>query len=321
MMVSSESDRHIRLGVLLMMGLALFLAGFIFYMVGSTQRFFDRKYTIYMFQPNVEGLLPGAFVTLAGLKIGVVGELTFTQRDGRQGIRIELKVDRDYFPRITRSSVARIKTMGILGDKYVDISLGDLSDPPLAEGDFIQSVPQLDTDRLLARAAAIVDELETTSRNITIIAQNLAQGSGTLGRLLMDPEMEKHLSATVQRLQWVANRLVRKDGTLGKLMTDTTLFTVIARSSKHLERLLSDLQAGKGTAGKLLKDETFFARLDSISRRTDSLLIRLQGGGTAGKLLKDKALYEELVRLTRSLDALARDMKQNPGKYVKFELF
>ncbi|NOX36644.1 MAG: MCE family protein [Calditrichaeota bacterium] len=320
-MVSSDSDRHIRLGVLLMMALAVFLAGFIFYMVGSTQRLFDRKYSIYMFQPNVEGLLPGAFVTLAGLKIGVVGNLEFAEVDGQQGIRIELKVDRDFQDRITRSSVARIKTMGILGDKYVDISLGYLNDPPLAEGDFIQSVPQLDTDRLLAKAARIVDELEATSRNIKIIAGNLAQGSGALGKLLMDPTMERRLSTVVQRLNLLAGQLVSGKGNLGKLVTDTTLFRTLSRSSRLLEKILADLQAGKGTAGKLLKDDAFFARIDSISRRTDSLLIRLQGDGTAGRLLKDRALYEQLVQLTRSLDALVKDMKANPGKYVTFELF
>lgn len=126
-----NKNRPLKFGVAAFLTFATMLIILIVYIIGSNQRVFDSKYPLYMFLPNVQGLESGAFVTLSGLKVGVVGDLSFSRQEEEQGILIELKINRKYAPMITTSSRATIKTMGILGDKYVDITLGDLEDPKL----------------------------------------------------------------------------------------------------------------------------------------------------------------------------------------------
>ncbi|UCE04798.1 MAG: MCE family protein, partial [bacterium] len=168
-MLISSRNRSVKIGVISLWGLTLFLIIFIVFVIGKNQKLFAPKYSLYMFIPNAQGLNPGAFITLSGLKVGVVGEMDFIQKDDKQGIRVDLKINRKFAHMITASSMATINTMGMLGDKYVDILLGDLSDPVLEKGAFIKTLPPLDLTAIASNAAAAISELQLTLANINKI--------------------------------------------------------------------------------------------------------------------------------------------------------
>ena len=274
-----------------------------------------------MFLPNIESLNPGAFVTLSGLKVGVVGELKFTTRNNQQGILIELKIDKDYADRITPSSKAVVKTMGILGDKYVDISLGNPSEPPLQAGMFIRSEAPVNANELFADAAAALSDLKGLVRNIHLLSNQVANGQGIMGNMLADKKAGKNLSEIMQNLKAITKNIAQGRGNLGKVLQDTSLYASLLNTSQKLETITTQIGAGRGTVGKLISDTTMYANIKSISIRTDSLLQKLQGGGTVGKLINDKELYEELLFLTREVKKLTDDIKANPKKYVSFSIF
>ncbi len=320
-MVSSTPEKNLRIAVLSMYLLAISLGAFILYMVGSNQKWFDSKYTLYIFLPNVEGLLPGAFVTLSGLKVGVVGDIEFYQKNDSSGIRVELKIAREYADKITASSQARIKTMGILGDKYVDISLGKPTEAPLAPGAYLAVAPQVNFDELLANSQEIVRELTTTTRNLANITTTIQQGSGAVGKLVADAETGQQLAAVMKNLARTMQRISAGQGVLGQLVADTALAHSLDQSLQALHSILQHIEQGKGTLGKLVTQDTLHTHVVAVLQQTDSLLIRLQGEGTAGQLLNNRALYDHLLQLTRQLTILLKDIQEHPEKYVKFELF
>ncbi len=320
-MAFAKKDRNISVSVYAMFALALFLAGFIFYMVASNQKYFEDKYSLYMFLPNVEGLIPGAFVTLSGLKVGVVGKMTFTEREGRQGIRVELKIDKTYAHRITPSSVATVKTMGILGDKYVDITLGRVDEPALQAEAYIHSDPGLDAHATFAEAAETISELKKVLANTAVLTEAATRGEGVAGRLFMDEASGRHFAALLDDLRKTTATIAAGNGNLGRLVQDTTLYANLERSSTYLHALLDRLHHGKGTVAQMINDSTFYPTVKNLALRTDSLLYRMQHGGTVAHLLDDPQFYHNLVRLTSSLDSLSRDMQKNPGRYVKLSLF
>ena len=317
----AKKDRNISTGVILLVSLSLFLVAFIFYIVASNQKFFDQKYTIYMYLPNAQGLNPGAFITLSGLKVGVVGRMKIINEPQRQGVNIALKIDRDYRKDITASSTAMIKTLGILGDKYVDISIGNSSDAVLQAEQYIRGDPGVDPYEFFDEVAEIIVDLRNVLRNTDSLTTLALQGRGALGKLMVDPETEKQVTALVRNLSDVSGKVARGQGTVGKLIQDTTMYARLDNSAKNLNDLIADINAGKGTLGQLLKDNTFFPRLKSLATNTDSLIYKLQHGGTAAAFLNDPQLYQNLSNLSRSLDSLVMDLKKRPSRYVKFELF
>lgn len=320
-MEQSDKNKGLRSSVLLMLALALFLVAFIFYMVGSNQKFFDAKYTLYLFLDRAEALNPGAFVTISGLKVGVVGDMKFTRRNHHQGILVELKVDKNYAEQITASSRASVKTMGVLGDKYVDISLGKLSEPPLQPGDFVRSEPSVDMGALFADAASSVSELNGLLANLQQLSAQMIRGQGAVGKLLSDERMAADMHNIVRHVSNMSSDLERGKGNAGKFLQDSLLYQSLLNTSKQLDAITGRIDDGQGTIGKLVADSTFYPKLLAIAVQSDSLLNKLQGEGTFGELLNDKKLYKELLQLTRELSELTKDIKENPGKYGSFSIF
>ncbi len=317
----AKPDKNVSMSVYMMLALSLMLAGFIFYLVASNQKFFESKYSLYMFEENAQGLIPGAFVTLSGLKVGIVGDMDFTEKDGVQGIRVELKIDEKYADRITGSSSAKVQTMGMLGDKFVEITLGELTEAPLLAETYIDSRSGPDMEGMLADAKATVTELKGVLANTRVLTASAQKGNGIIGKLMIDDVAAKNFTALVNNLRDASQKAISGKGTLSQLINDEAIYANIKKSSDKMQAVMDSLHTGNGTFAQLIKDKNFYTRLRNISVKTDSLLYNMQNGGTTGKLLKDAKFYNNLVSLSGSLDSLSTDMQKNPNRYVNLSLF
>lgn len=321
MQISSRS-KSVKFGVISLWALTFFIIVFIVVVIGKNQKLFSAKYSIYMFVPNAQGLNPGAFITLSGLKVGVVGEMKFTRKDEQQGILVELKIKRDYAKMITTSSVATINTMGMLGDKYIDISLGNLSDPELNQGSFINTTPALDLGLIALDAATAIREFQAVLKNLNRITEDAVNESGVLGMLIKDKTAQQNLTQLIANLNHISNQIKNGEGNLGQFVQDSTLYVSLNRTATHLDHISSKIQNGEGSLGRLVADTTFYVRLNAVTVLADSLLNGLQRGeGTTGKLMKDEQLFNQLLLLAKSLNVLTDDIKNNPKKYVTIKVF
>jgi phospholipid/cholesterol/gamma-HCH transport system substrate-binding protein len=62
--------------------------------------------------------------------------------------------------------------------------------------------------------------------------------------------------------------------------------------------------------------------LEGLSVSLKNLSQKMEKGeGTLGQLMNDKTLYQDLRKTTRTIDELVEDIKKNPKRYFKFELF
>lgn len=318
----NPKNQATRVSVISLWVLTLGLILFIVYVIGTNQKLFAPKYTLYMFVPNTYGLNSGAFITLSGRKVGVVGQLEFTTRHNQAGIQVELKIDRHFAHLITTSSTATIQTMGMLGDKYVDISLGDLQDPVLQPGSLIQatSAPELTT--VITEVVAAIGDFRLTLSRLNQLAGDVADGKGVLGMLVADPPARNNLGQLLANLNQLSQRMRDGQGNIAQFVNDSTVFHSIKATMQNLDRISTKIDRGEGSLGRMIADTTLVARLQAISGLTESLLQQMQRGeGTAGKLLADEKLYEQLLLLTQSLQALTVDVKNNPRKYVTIKVF
>src|SRR5208282_5453735 len=77
-------------------------------------------YTLYAMFDNVSGLKVNDGIQIAGVKVGKVALITLSQKNERAQVTLQvhegIMIDED--------AIASIKTSGIIGDKYVSISIG-----------------------------------------------------------------------------------------------------------------------------------------------------------------------------------------------------
>ncbi len=85
-------------------------------------------YTVYAMFDNVSGLKVNDGIQIAGVKVGKVAEITLSQKNERARVAMQIyqgiMVDDD--------AIASCKTSGIIGDKYLAISIG--GGDPLKDG-------------------------------------------------------------------------------------------------------------------------------------------------------------------------------------------
>ena len=88
--------------------------------LGNLNLFGDNTYTIEADFTTVTGLKAGAAVEIAGVKIGRVSSITLDP--GSYQAHVKMAIQNGV--QIQEDSIASIRTSGIIGDKYVNISPG-----------------------------------------------------------------------------------------------------------------------------------------------------------------------------------------------------
>src|SRR5262245_22595689 len=121
-----------RAGLFVAGGLAL--AGVVVFFIGRETRLFEEQVVYHAYFPNVQGLTKESPVWLGGLEVGRVLDISFTKETANRGVEVRFRISRKYADRVRQDSVARLSSMGVLGEKAVDISLGSLEAPPVPDG-------------------------------------------------------------------------------------------------------------------------------------------------------------------------------------------
>ena len=99
--------------------------------LGKIELFNNKGYVIYANFDNISGLKVGDEVEIAGVQVGKVISISLKDYRARVGMWINDGVH------IDTDAIASIKTSGIIGDKYVSVSLGG-GDHDLADGGVIR---------------------------------------------------------------------------------------------------------------------------------------------------------------------------------------
>src|SRR5687767_6901975 len=110
---------ELRVGVVTIVSLVV-LAVTIVYVGSGGGSPFARKYELKALMSDIDGLKPGAPVFVGGLEVGKVEEVGFDPKGGM--VEVTMKLDRRVQPRVTTKSEATLGSLGLLGEKAVDIT-------------------------------------------------------------------------------------------------------------------------------------------------------------------------------------------------------
>jgi len=312
------SWEQLRVGLLILLALALLIIAVI--RLGTAANLFTSRYTLYTFVANANGVREGGSVMIAGQLAGTVKEIQFLPPDGDtlRNLRLVLSLDQALQQQVRADSRAKVRTLGLLGDKVVDISVGTPRYSVLQDSDTILTAPTVDYDYVIAQASgAVVDVVQLTA-DLRSITGGLARGEGTVGQLLTSRDLYDDFTGTLQQTNRLLTRLQNRDGTLGRMLDDPTLYTNLNGAVASLDSLLGQLNSNQGTLGRLIRDDTLYTRLVSVVGGADSLLTLLHSGnGTASRLLTDQELYDRLNKTLTDLNSILEDVRRNPQKYTK----
>jgi len=316
---------EVKVGVLLVASLVVLALGI--FLVGEKTRLFTPTTRVEVLLPNVQGLKAGAPVWLSGVFIGTVDEITFAEPLRSDQVTVVLAIDESAARRLGSDAVVTVKTRGLVGEKYVDITPG--SRYGLSPEVPLKGVAPMGLDEAIFRAYSAFERLDR-------LIEAFEKSEGSLGRLLADPTLYNNLTGLTAQLQKVLTAMTEGEGSLARIISDPRLYRQTMAfvgqgeaAAVELQALARALQAPEGTLGRLARDPALYEESLAMVRQArsslaelDTLLVQLrQGEGSVAKMVGDSELHDKLTRTLDDLDALLRDMKENPGRYVNFSLF
>jgi len=134
-------SRAFRVGLFVVATL-LILAGTVF-LIGQKRFMFHQTYRLQAEFQNVGGLDNGADVRVGGIHLGSVKYIALPD-DPRGKLTVVMDMAESSRKIIRQDSVAAIKTEGMLGDKYVEVSFGSEKAPEIENGATIKGEAPVD---------------------------------------------------------------------------------------------------------------------------------------------------------------------------------
>jgi phospholipid/cholesterol/gamma-HCH transport system substrate-binding protein len=305
-----------RLGIFF--ALALVVAVLLLEMVGAMD-WFKRGYQINASFKTAQELKKGDFVKMAGVEIGRVEEVAL--ENGRA--KITMKIQSKY--QIKTDAKAVVKFTGLMGQNFVSIEGGSPTAPTIQAGS-LDTIEQPDLSALMSKLEGVAGGIENLTKsfstdnmstmlgpltdfvkqnsapltamigNMRTVSDNVAQGRGTVGKLIMDDSFYNAAFTTVTNLQLatgdIKNLTSQADsmisqvrglvdginsgkGTLGKLAKDEALYVETTLAMSNLREILQKMNQGQGTVGQLINNDSFLKNaklsLQKLDKATDSL--------------------------------------------------
>lgn len=137
-------DLELAVGFFLLIG--IFCLGYLSIKLGRLDVFGETRYIVHARFEKVGGLKPGTVVEIAGVDVGKVKSV---ELDKDYQAELSLLIEKDV--KIQEDATASIKTKGLIGEKYVQITPGG-SDKILPNGGKIRETESaIDIEELLSK--------------------------------------------------------------------------------------------------------------------------------------------------------------------------
>ena len=303
---------------------ALIIIGIAILKLGQSANLFSSRYELVSFVPNTAGLREGGQVTVAGQLVGSVKSIEFlpVDADTMRNLRVVVEVDRKIQQQIRRDSEAKLKTLGLLGDKVFDITPGTPRFPALEPGDTISLGVAVDYEAVLAQASGALDQVVALTTTLQNVADGVTAGRGTLGQVITNRQLYDNLNTTLANSNALMVRLQNPRGTIGQLLNDPSVYENLNRMLIGADTVVAQLGAAvsstDGTIGRMLRDDQLYERLVSAVAGVDSLVGTIQrGNGTVKKLFTDDEMYTQLLQAVTSLNTVLADVRRDPRRYTR----
>jgi len=315
-----------KLKVGLVTTLALGVLFLTIFFAGDIHEIFVPKVKIKADIKDVRGLRKGSPVWFSGIEIGSVKDIKL---DPAVGTIVTMSISQDDIKFVKKDSKASVLTMGLLGDKYVEISSGSPDAEPVEPGDIIKGSVQLEIQDIVNASSKSLTKITEFIGKLESLLDKFEKSQGTVAKFLNDPSIYDNLKETTATLSEIVKDINDSEGSFKMFIEDPSLYNRMDRATASMEEFSRNLNEGEGTIAKLVRDPEIYDNLNKASKQLSVVIERIESGeGLVGTLLSDRELSIELkdtiVELKNSLsefEELITEIKANPDKYIKFSVF
>ena len=295
-----KNKNEIKTGILVVIGIGLFIFGFSY--LKSNDIFIGDR-TFYAVYDNVEGVVKGTPVTVNGFPVGSIQDISFLKNNN---LLVKFRVENDLTFSI--NSIAQIYETGLIGGKALSI------------------IPANDNSRI----AVSRDTLKSS----------VAPGLTELVNEKLTPLQENIESMIVSANEVLSKvSLIFDDSTRTNLKTIVSDFTETIRDLKETSAVLKsnklnidkiidnalDISTDLSEISKTINQSELDLIIGNFKIFSNDLALMLEkindSNGTISKLIENDTLFQNLNNASKSIDLLLEDIRLNPKRYIHFSIF
>lgn len=315
-MNESPNKRAVIVGAFVLIGLIFLIAGIL--VIGNIRNTFSKKMHVTALFDDVNGLQQGNNIWFSGVKIGTVKKVKFY---GNSQVKVTMNIDEKSQQYIRKDSKVKVSSDGLIGNKILVIYGGSSKAEAIEDEDTLSVEKTFSSEDMINTLQENNVNMLSITGDLKKITKNMADGQGTIGKLMSDDAIYTNIAATSAALKNASDRAqvlmnslsafsskLNKKGTLAnELVTDTIVYNSMKETVLQLNQVadtaalfISDLkkasQNPKTPAGVLLRDEEAGAslkaslkNLESSSKKLDEDLEGLQHSFPLKRYFKMKA--------------------------------
>jgi len=317
----------------LFFALAMIAAFILFEMVGGSS-LFQRGYHLNGAFNNVQELKEGDPVKMAGVEVGRVEKIGFDN----DKVKVTMKI-KDGIA-IKTDSKATVKFAGLMGQNFVSINLG-AAPTKFEDNGTIQTAEQADLSAIMAKLDNVATGIENVTKtfsgdslqnvlgpmtdflkqnnpkigiilgNMQNISTQMAEGKGTVGKLLMDDSLFIQATNAITSLTATADE-VKATVTQARSIVDNANRAIGQAEGALVDarKVVNDINDGKGSLGKLMKDEKLYAETTTAMTNLKEILQKInQGQGSVGKLVNDESFYKNVKMTLQKVEKVTEGLE------------
>ena len=210
----SGGTREIKVGLFVFIAFVLLTV-----MVFSISDFYtgEPHYSLRLSFNFANGIQSGAPVRLVGVNIGEVRTVRIFRDETTQRNHAELDVLITKQAAIEEDSIAYINTLGLIGEKYVEIVPGTPGGRILSSGETLKGKDSVPTEQLMETGFKMMQQAELAIESIN--------------KIVGDPGTQESLKGTSEKLNLllgqandILGRIREGEGTVGGLLTKDELY-------------------------------------------------------------------------------------------------
>ena len=301
-----------RLGIFV--ALAVIAAVLILEIVGGVDRF-QRGYELKALFSTIQDLKEGDRVKMAGVEVGRVEKITLDATNNK--VLVTMKLHKNV--QVRTDSVASVKFTGLMGQNFVALEFGKPGSPLAEPGTVLTSAEQPDLGAMMAKLDNVATGVENLTKSFT--GDKIDNLLGPFTDFLK--ANRGPLTVAIANLQSVSGQIAQGKGTVGRLIYDEALYNSAFAAVTNLEdtattikatvvdarKIVDQVNAGQGSIGKLLHDEALYQETTASMTTLKEILQKInQGQGTIGKIVNDQELYSNakltLQKLNQATEGL-----------------
>jgi phospholipid/cholesterol/gamma-HCH transport system substrate-binding protein len=251
--------------------------------------------------PEVAGLREGDKVQVRGIRMGEVVGLNMLQSAVRVSFALREGAE------LRQDAVITLGEKGIVGEVVIEIDPGVGEMVP--EGHIFEGRTAGTIASMTDAAGDALEEMRILTHKVTELVDEVKEQGKVVATLEQAHETLDKVDTMVEE----NHRSVR--AILQNLRVTTDSLRELAASGQ-IEQTLADASSAAASADSMM------ITLEESGRRLNSILAKIdEGEGTAALLLNDPSLYTTADSTMTSLKRLLDEMRRNPKKYFKLNVF